>query len=597
MVTAKEMMTKTRTDITLALGGCSDNLQSAREPAVRFDAEYDVVIAGSGAGALAAAVTASSHGLSTLVVEKSRYLGGTSAYSSGGLWIPNNHLQSQGVTQAQSMNLGLGFSDSNGAAMTYLRNVLKDSYNAKTIGAYLMQAPKMISWMEQQGYLKFMPTPLPDYRPELVGANVGRTLVCTPFDAKVLGQRVRHLRYPLQGYRAFGSLQSNGFELPALLHPLESWVNFQLVAKKFLRFGVDLIWYGKSAVLYNGNGLIGSLYYHSLQNGCEFWQRSPARGLIVEDGSVTGLVVQREADDRILRIKAKRGVVLATGGFGRKHAYLNQEWTAVPRSNVGDGIDMATSIGGRLPVEPEPHQAVYAPMSVFQPIRGPTRRYPHFADRANPGSIIVDKNGKRFANESQSYQELVRMMHEKGVEKAYLICDRTFLRKYGLGFVLPSPYPFNFMVKWRGYLAKSSSIDGLAREIGLDSRVLQQTVQQMNAFAYSGRDTEYHRGEDAYDKFAGDQQIGPNRCLAPCEKSPFYALAVYPGNVSTTWGLDTDEHARVLSKDGAPILGLYAVGMDQNSVFRGTYPGGGCSLGPALTWGWTAAMHMSAKKQ
>jgi len=225
------------------------------------------------------------------------------------------------------------------------------------------------------------------------------------------------------------------------------------------------------------------------------------------------------------------------------------------------------------------------------------RRYPHFSpDRAKPGSIIITSDGRRFANESQPYQEFVRIMHEKGIKKAYFIADRPFLRRYGMGMALPAPYPVNHLIK-QGYLIQASTIHELAVKINVPPNILARTVIECNHNARNGIDPEFGRGSNAYDNFYGDPDnaAGPNPNLGLCQTAPFYALPLYPGNVSTMHGVKVDENSQALDANGNAIPRLYAVGCDQNSCMRGTYPGAGSSIGPGMTFGYRAGMHIAGK--
>jgi succinate dehydrogenase/fumarate reductase flavoprotein subunit len=318
------------------------------------------------------------------------------------------------------------------------------------------------------------------------------------------------------------------------------------------------------------------------------WNNTSAISTITKGDRVVGLEVSK--DGHSFSIGAARGVVLASGGFGRSEEarkYIPHDWSAQPRGNVGDGMRIATQSGGVLG-ERNPDNAIFAPMSLLKVKGGPVRRYPHFAlDRSKPGSIIVGENGRRFANESEPYQEFVKTMHRKQIDKAYFIADRKFLRKYGMGMALPAPYPI-FRLIQQGYLIQAPTIAELAEKIGLDPKTLQNTVMECNQNAEKGIDPELHRGENVYDNFYGDASVTPNPNLGQCSKAPFYALPLYPGNVSSIFGVATDVDSRVINKDGKHVPGLFAVGCDQNSVMRGAYPGGGSSIGPGMTFAFRA---------
>lgn len=524
------------------------------------------------------------------MLEKSNFFGGTTAYSGGGAWIPaNKHQPAVGVTD-----------DTPEKADTYLRNVVGDLYDPTLTRAFLKTGPLMVEWMEENTAMRFKPVALPDYHEKQPGASTGRTLLTEVFDASVMGrQRLRDLRYTLQGYHAFGSMQADPSELEYTTWPFSSVGNFTATTRKVLRYAWDLVRYGKGAVVANGNAMIARLFYSCMQAplSITLWKNSPAVKTIIDDKRrVIGAVVSKDGSE--CTVKARKGIILASGGFGRRpdaYKLLYHEWTAQPKHNVGDGLRMATESGGVLP-PPNPDNGIYAPISVLRRKDGQVRRFPHFAiDRSRPGSVIVGPDGRRFENESAPYQEFVKKMHSLSIKKAFFIGDSDFIRRYGMGMALPGPLPIRHLVK-QGYLHKADTLDELAGKIGVPAKNLKATISESNDNARNGVDPDFGRGETLYDRFYGDASRGlKNPNLGPCSKAPFYALPLYPGNVSTTYGMSTDEHAQVLKADGKPVGGLYAVGLDQNSLIRGTYPGGGSSIGPGMTFAFRAAMHAAGK--
>ncbi|KAH8901195.1 FAD-binding dehydrogenase [Thozetella sp. PMI_491] len=547
----------------------SQSLSSLR----RTYATAKTTVVGSGCAGLTTALVAAKQGLKVLVVEKSKYIGGTTAFSGGGLWIPGNkHQPAVGVMD-----------DSAEKGDRYLQRVLGDAYEMAKIHAFLRSGPEM-----------FKPVPLPDYHEKEDGASVGRTIVTKEFDARVLGRRVKDIRYTLQGYYAFRSMQADPAEMSVLTSPFGSLGNFTTAAAKVVRYLLDEIRFGKGAVLANGNALIGRLLYSCLQEKVDVWTNCPAiKATKDTDGTVTGIIIQQ--GDENTAIEARKGVVLASGGFGRSaeaKKYLPHDWTAQPAANVGDGKRMGLESGAVMP-PPNKNNGIFAPISIFERSDGQVRRFPHFSlDRTKPGAIIVGPDGQRFANEAEPYQEFVKTMHALHIKKAFLIADRKFLRKYGMGMALPWPYPVNHLVR-QGYLLKASNLAELAAKIGVPPRNLAETVMRCNEHALTGQDPEFGRGETKYDRFYGDSKNLPNPNLGTCSKPPFYALPLYPGNVSSVYGLLTDENAQAIGADGKPIRGLYAVGLDSNSIFKGNYPGGGSSIGPGMTFGYRAALRLA----
>lgn len=562
---------------------------------LKADHTVDLIVVGSGCAGLTAALVAAKQGLQVLVVEKSNFFGGTTAYSGGGAWIPaNKHQPTVGVVD-----------DSRAKAETYLKSVLGDDlYDPKLVDAFLSSGPRMVEWMEENTAVRFKPVLLPDYHEKKPGASAARTILTREFDASVLGrQRLRDLRYTLQGYHAFESMQADPTELGFLAHPFSTVGNFTATTRKFLRYVWDLVRYGKGSITANGNALIARMIYSCTQNpqSITLWKNSPAVRTIfdADKGHVLGAVIKGEggAERTVL---ARKGVVLASGGFGRRHdahKIMKHDWSAQPKHNVGDGIRMATESGGHLPPL-NPENGIYAPISVLHGPDGQVRRYPHFAiDRAKPGSIIVGPDGRRFENESLPYQEFIKKMHDMSMKRCFFIGDKTFVRRYGMGMALAGPLPIRHLVK-RGYIIKANTIEELAAKIEVPPEVLRESVAAANERARTGVDNEYHRGETAYDQCYGDATRGfKNPSLGPCETAPFYALPLHPGNVSTMHGVSVNENAQVLDEAGKPVQGLYAVGLDQNSVMRGTYPGGGSSIGPGMTFGYRAGLHVAGKAE
>jgi succinate dehydrogenase/fumarate reductase flavoprotein subunit len=547
----------------------------------------DVVVVGSGAAGLTTAVVAAQAGLSVLVVEKAPYFGGTTAYSLGAPWIIANHHQKE-----------LGLEDDPRVGALYLRNVLGELYDVDKVAAYIASGAEMLAYMEANTECRWNGVPMPDYNPELDGARAGRTLLIRAYNGSVLGPYLRQLRRPLRGFSVFGTMQVDLMEGPRLKSTFKSLPGFLYATRKMAGFLLDLARFGRGAYLANGNALVGRLMRSALDAKVEMWRDSPAMQLMSEGGAVTGIVIRRGAER--VTVGARIGVVLASGGFGANAdlrakyiPYPSEHISVQPEENVGDGIRLGQEAGGVLgPINPE--NGVWAPVSVLRGKDGSILgKYPHFGpDRAKPGSIIVDTLGRRFVNEATPYQRFVRTMHERGVTRAYFLGDRRFLREYGMGFALPAPYLVGSLIR-QGYLIEAPTIETLADKIDVDSATLKETVAKFNENAKQGIDPLFRRGENVYDHSQGDFEHKPNPNIAPLERAPFYAVVICPGDVSTVYGLKTNVDAQVLSENGAVIPGLYAVGLDQNSVMRGEYPGGGSGIGPGMTFGYRAALHLA----
>ncbi|MES2532451.1 MAG: FAD-dependent oxidoreductase [Pseudomonadota bacterium] len=546
--------------------------------------ETDVIVIGAGAAGLTAAITARKLGLEVLVVEKTAYFGGTTAYSGGAPWIPCNHVMKQA-----------GLSDTRKAAETYLHAVLGDWYDDDRIKAFLDNGPEMLAFLERESEVKFKPFLAPDYEVQ-PGAARSRSLLTQPYDGKLLGEHLKLLRLPLPQLMLFGTMQIEGADIHPMRKVFKTWQGFKHTTRLMARFITERLQHGRGVRLANGNALAGRLLRSAIDAGVTLWNNTPALELVTEGGAVRGLIAQK--DGQKIRVMARRGVLLASGGFGAnaemRAKYIpmaEHHWSLQPDDNVGDGIELGVSAGGVLN-DRNAGQCIWTPVSVLRQPDGSVLKYPHiFIDRAMPGSLVVDPAGRRFVNEGSSYQNFVKTMHARKLDTVYLVAGRAFLRSYGIGLARPAPFSERPYVD-AGYLIEAPTLAALATKIGADPSVLAQTVQRFNTHASQGTDPDFGRGADPHTQFRGDATHKPNPSLGPVGDGPYYALALHPGDLSTVMGLDTNANAQVLDRDGRVIPGLYAAGLDMNSVMRGLYPGGGSSIGPAMTFGYVAARHM-----
>jgi succinate dehydrogenase/fumarate reductase flavoprotein subunit len=547
--------------------------------------ETDVVVIGSGAAGLTAAITARQLGLEVLVVEKTDLFGGTTAYSGGAPWIPCNHVMKQA-----------GLDDSRTEAETYLRAVLGERYDEDLVSSYLDNAPAMLQFMERHSEVRFKPFLAPDYEVQ-PGAARCRSLLTQEFDGRLLGERLAELRMPLPQLMLFGTMQIEGADIHPMRNVFKTWGGFKHTTKVMRRFLFDKLRHGRGTRIVNGNALAARLFYSAIRAGVTLWKNTPALELVTEHGGLRGVVVEREGQR--IEVRARQGVLLATGGFG-----ANASWRAryipfpehhhslQPEGNVGDGIRLGLAAGA---VHDPAHagDCIWTPVSLLRRPDGSLLKYPHiFIDRAMPGCIAVGPDGRRFVNEGASYQNFVATMHRRGYTKVHLVASRAFLRTYGMGLAKPAPFSVRPYLD-AGYLVEAPTLAELARRIGIDPTQLEATVQRFNEDARRGEDREFGKGADPHSRFRGDASHQPNPAVAPIGDGPYYALALYPGDLSTVGGLDTNGRAQVLDAAGQPIPGLYAAGLDMNSIMRGGYPGGGSSIGPAMTFGYIAARHMA----
>lgn len=558
-----------------------------------FDETFDVVVAGSGAGGMAAALTAAHHGLSVVVVEKAAQFGGSTATSGGAVWIPGNpHLAEVGLT------------DSREAVTAYLRAILGNRYRDEMIDAFLSRGPEMVAFMEAHTALAFLPRAVsPDYQPDLPGAAAGgRTIDPAPFDGRDLGADFALLRPPLKEFLVFGGMMVNRKDIDTLLGGFRSVKNFVGSAQLVLRFLADRLRYPRGTRLLMGNALAGRLLKSARQKAIPIRLCAAAEDVVIEDGRVTGLEVVEYRVRR--RLGARRGVVLATGGFpgsavlrARLLPHAEVHVSVAPADNQGEGITLARRAGARLG-EDNFGNAFWTPVSVMKNADGSETTFPHLIlDRAKPGLVAVDQTGRRFVNEATSYHEFVEAMHRAHETRpaipAWLVCDARFLRTYGLGLVRPGRRPLGAFLT-SGYLVEAETLGGLAQKMGVEPVALEETVAGMNEAARTGIDPAFGKGANAYNRYLGDAGHTPNPCLGPVETAPFYAVRVYPGDIGTAAGLVTDGRARVLDGAGAVIPGLYAAGNDMHSIMAGAYPAAGITLGPALTFGYIAGLDLAA---
>lgn len=562
--------------------------------------ECDVLVAGSGCSGMSAAITARSRGLDVLIVEKEPRFGGTTARSGGWLWIPGT-----------SLAKAYGIEETPEQARTYLRHEAGNNYDAARVDAFLSAGPEAVDFFTTKTALRFdMPLVFPDYHAEAPGGTQGgRSMVTRPFDGRELGDLIKTLGMPLPELTVFGMMLGSGKEIIHFMRVTKSLTSAVYVAKRLSRHLMDVLRYGRGMTLTNGNALAGRLAKSALDLKIPMWLSSPVRELTVENGTVTGAIVSREG--REVRIRARRGVVLACGGFPhdverRKKMFPhaptgNEHYSPGPTGNTGDGLRLAEGAGGRIE-DRLPNAAAWVPVSLTTRKDGSKGVMPHFIDRAKPGVIAVMRDGRRFANEGNSYHDFVQAMikaAKPGEEiAAFLVCDHRTLRKYGLGCVPPFPMPLGHHLN-TGYLMRGETLEALAAKAGIDAKAFTETVKQFNATAPLGHDAAFGKGSKAYNRYQGDALHGPNPCVAPIENGPFYAIKMVIGDLGTYAGIVTDENARALDAEGRVIPGLYAAGNDMASIMGGNYPGAGITLGPALTFGYIAGRHLadSAEKR
>lgn len=559
--------------------------------------DCDVLVVGSGASGMATAITAKLLGLNVVVIEKSKNYGGTTARSGGWLWVPCSQL-----------GKNYGHADSPEAVKTYLKHEGGDAYNEERVDSFVNHCYDAVEFFTKKTAVQFdMPLTFPDYHAEAPGAmQGGRSMVTRPFDARELGDRLALLEPPLPELTVFGMMIGSGADLRHFMKATRSLESAIYTVKRFSTHFAECMKYGRGMLLTNGNALAGRLAKTALDLKMPVIVGTSAKELILTNGKVTGVIAQ--SGDHEITINASKAVVLAAGGFPhnvelRKRLYGHtatglEHWSPTTETNTGDSIMMTEKVNVAVDTH-LPHNAAWAPVSLVKRKDGTTGVMPHFIDRAKPGVIAVNKNGKRFVNEANSYHDFVQGMingaNIDGEISSWLICDRKTLRMYGLGSVPPQPLPIGKHLK-SGYLKKGNTIAELAKNCGINPKGLEETISKFNPLAKTGQDPEFGKGSKAYNRYQGDPLHMPNPCLKPIEQGPFYAVQLRPGDIGTYAGLPVDRHSRVLDKQGKVVDGLYSVGNDATSIMGGNYPGAGITLGPALVFGYQTGTFIATGK-
>ena len=548
-------------------------------PDTATEQEYDVVVVGSGAAGLSAALTAGALGLRTLIVESSPKWGGTAGMSGGGLWSPANPLM-----------LEAGIDDSFDEAMTYLEHTIyEDSGPASSTErrrAYLEAGPPMIKLFTDQGFRWEHKNRYPDYHTELPGSTIGRVVQAEAFNAKELGPWNATMR-TLEALPPIPIFVTDMRDLVIVGRTVRSLLTAGKVGArtaKALASGKQLVTMGPA--------LVGRLMQIILRQGTPVWLNAPLKEVIVDDGRVRGAVIDRNG--REIRVRARRGVVLAGGGFSRnaefrrKHQSVGDEYSVASPEDKGSALIAGIDAGA-------------ATANMQNSWWCPTLTMPDGTrmlcvwERSLPGSIIVDKTAQRFVNESASYVDVGRAMieREETPGTSWLIFDQRHRNHYLFATAPPRLTPRSWLND--DFLIKRKTLDELAAACKLNPADLRRTVHRFNRFAALGRDEDFGRGDTEYDNYYGDPRMKRNPNLAPIDQGPFYAVPVQPGDIGTMGGLLTDEHARVIDTGGQVIDGLYAAGNTTASVMGHRYPGPGSTIGPAMVFGYLASRHLAER--
>jgi 3-oxosteroid 1-dehydrogenase len=559
---------------------------------MQWDTEVDWLVAGSGAAGMTGAVVAHELGGDVLLVEKEPMYGGTTCKSGGVVWIPGNHHQP-----------AHGVNDSSDEGYAYLKSLIGDSVDDARIRAYAERAAEMLKFMEQHSHVSY--TPLPGYMDYYERApgykSGGRSMDPGVIHLRRLGREGAYMRDDHRAFLPFNVTVPEGRRLGEM----DSGA-YLLGARLALQYLLDLParYRGKhDQRLTLGPALVAKLRRSLLDRDIPVWLNAPVLELLTLNGRVTGAVVSHE--DNTVRISARRGVLLATGGFSQnaelrrryQQAPTGSEWTASAPGATGDGITLGQQLGAAVDFM---GSAWWSPTLALP--EGP--RLALIAGKAYPGSIMVNRAGRRFTNEAAPYEDVVKDQYaseargERAIP-AYLVFDTTYRRKYPAGHIKPGKLeadtrlPASYFDS--GLLTRADSIVELAAKTGIDGEQLTATLARFNDCARRGEDPDFGRGATEHDRYYADHKVQPNPCLGPVEKPPFYALRVEAGDLDTKGGLKCDENGRVLTAEGHAIPGLYAAGNTSAAAMGDTYPGAGATIGSAMTFAYIAARHAFEK--
>ena len=562
-----------------------------------WDEEVDLLIFGAGAAGMTAALVADHEELKVLLCEKTGMVGGITSTSGGTTWVPGTKL-----------SVEAGVPDSVADARRFLESVVGARGGADAREAFLQSGPQAIDELARISEVKFVAaTAHPDYVSGPGAAFGGRALVPAPFDARVLGQAFARVRPPRKEFMGLGGMMVARSDLNALLAPFASLANFRRTIAVVGRYAVDRLRYPRGTQLVMGNALAARLYYSLRKRDIEVRFDTPLVELVREEGRVTGAIVATPGGGR-RRIGARRGVVLATGGITRHPTLRNKLFPAgarglslSPQTHTGDGVDRARQVGANVE-DGGDSPGLWMPCSIRRARNGNADDdsvWPHIIlDRAKPGLIAVNSRGERFVNESDSYHDFVMGMLRDAQKSgatgprvpAHLIVDAAFIHEYGLGLLMPGRSAGRIAGFERsGYLVKGNTIAELAEKLQVDAAGLARTVETYNRAAAEGKDPAFGRGASPMNRFNGDASQQPNPCIRPIGAGPYYAVTVWPADLACSAGLSGNANGEVLDQSGHVIPGLFACGNDLASIFRGTYPGPGTTLGPAIVFGWRIA--------
>jgi succinate dehydrogenase/fumarate reductase flavoprotein subunit len=560
----------------------------------------DLVVIGSGGAGFSAALNAAIDDARVLLVERMAHVGGTTAWSAATTWVPGT-----------KRGLEVNPDDTPERVATFLNLAVGERSDPKLRQAFIDNGPHAIAKLEANSALQFQVRMLhPDYLSELEGSVLrGRAIEPQPFDGKLLGSNLPLVRHPIPEFTVLGGMMVDRDDIFHLLRLTETWKSFSYSIRVIVRHFLDQLLHPRSTRLVMGNAMIARMLYSYIQRNGLLVTNTEATQLLQEGNRIQGVVLQQTLPDGSVvkrTVRSKGGVVMASGGFNRhvtRRADMlpgaKEAWCPAAPGHTGKAQDLALQAGGHLGSGGLSH-AFWAPVSTRQRADGSTAVFPHFVmDRGKPGMITVDSQGQRYLNESTSYHlfGIAMQAHHATTPSvpSWLVCDASALKRYGIGMIRPGGNGLETFLA-DGYLKQGNTLADLAQQLKMPTDKLKSTVDRFNAFADNGVDEDFQRGTTDYQRANGDATWhGPNPCLGALREGPFYAIALYPGDIGAATGLVTDGAARVLNAQGIAIDGLYAVGNDMHSIMGGVYPAPGITIGPGLTFGYLAAKHAVAR--
>jgi 3-oxosteroid 1-dehydrogenase len=563
------------------------------KPTSTWDTSVDVVVMGSGAAGFTAALRCAHLGMRVLIVEKGRQWGGSTSMSAGLVWVPNN----RGMRAA-------GIPDSDESAITYLSHLTGGRVAHNRIQTFVRETRRMADWLcaDTQVLLAALPNS-PDYHPDAPGGSQGgRSMEPLPVDGTRLGEEFATLHAPYFALLFLGRMLLTTAEARwSFERGLKSKLPALRRLRRYIHDTARRRRLGRDPYLTWGQALSARLRLSLLERGVPMWLSCPVEELVVDEARVVGVIV--ECDGSPQRVQARRGVVIAAGGFEHNAAMreryqrhpIDVGWTVGNADNTGDGINIALEVGAALDTDLV-REAWWLPATP-----APGRDSPSIlvVEKALPHGIYVDRNGKRFVNEAGNYSDTVLEMYRRHESNgasipAWFVFDGRYRSRFFVGPLLPRPLMPDRRLPpelrpGAGWLHRAESIEALAKQLGIDPPSLQATVERFNGFAARGVDEDFHRGSNANDRYYADPRCSPNPTLGALSRAPFYAVPIIPSDLGTKAGLMTDVDGRVLDNDGKVIRGLYAAGNSATTAMGDRYPSAGATIASAMTQAFLAA--------